>query len=681
MTDPQPTPYGAWPSPITAADVAQGAVALSFPRLVPTRTGLETWWTEVRPEDGRSVVVRRAVDGAVSDLLPAPWNARTRVHEYGGQSWVPVPGAGGAPELVFSHFPDQRLYRLATEQRTPRALTPEPAVPAGLRYADFGVVVERDELWCVRESHDEGGVRHELVAVPLDGRAAEDPQAVRVLAGGSDFVAAPRRSADGSRLAWLAWDHPRMPWDGTELRLAEVSKDGTVGPARTLLGGPHESVLQPEWLDATTLAVISDRSGWWNLYRLRIEEADQMARDLEPLCPRPQEFGGPMWQLGYRWYAPFADGRIAVLHGTGEVRLGVLAVLDSTASDETTMTELDVPYTWWAGELDVNGCTVVGVAASPTEAVSVVRVEAGPGHGAGVEVLKRSLSTRPDPGYLPVPRSESLPGPGGREVHAHVYPPRNPDVIAPEGERAPYVVFVHGGPTSNSPSRLSPQVVYFTSRGIGVVDVNYGGSTGYGRAYRERLRRQWGVVDVEDAVAAVQALVEHGEADGARLAIRGGSAGGWTTLAALTGTDVFAAGTSYYGVAELLRFAEDTHDFESRYLDGLVGELPADREVYVERAPLTHVDQLSCPVLLLQGLDDEVVPPSQSEMFRDALAAKGIPHAYLTFAGESHGFRRAETVARCLEAELSFYGQVLGFDPPGVPRLPLVSGATGAGAS
>jgi dipeptidyl aminopeptidase/acylaminoacyl peptidase len=288
-------------------------------------------------------------------------------------------------------------------------------------------------------------------------------------------------------------------------------------------------------------------------------------------------------------------------------------------------------------------------------------------------VLQRSFPTLPDPAYLPVPRSESLPGPGGRVVHAHVYPPRNPDVIPLPGELAPYVVFVHGGPTSYSPGRLSLQVAYFTSRGIGVVDVNYGGSTGYGRAYRERLRRQWGVVDVEDCVAAAQALVERGEADGARLAIRGGSAGGWTTLAALTGTDAFAAGTSYYGVAELLRFAEDTHDFESRYLDGLIGELPADREVYVQRAPLSHVAELSCPVLLLQGLDDEVVPPSQSELFRDALASKGIPHAYLAFEGESHGFRRAETVARCLEAELSFYGQVLGFDPPGVPRLPLVA--------
>jgi dipeptidyl aminopeptidase/acylaminoacyl peptidase len=688
QTDTTPTPgtvpHGAWPSPISAADVARGGVALSFPRLVPTAAGLEagtfeTWWTEARPaEGGRSVVVRRAPGGEVSDLLPAPWNARSRVHEYGGQSWVAaqIPGEDGLA-LVFTHFADQRLYRLAVGADEPRALTPEPEVAAGLRYTDFIVVAERGELWCVRERRGTevtagaaggGEVRHELVAVPLDGRAAADAAAVRVLAGGTDFVAAPRLSPDGGHLAWIGWDHPRMPWDGTELRVADVAPDGTLGPARTLLGGPEESVLQPEWTDAGTLLALSDRSGWWNLYRLRVT-ADGAPPEPEALCPRGEEFGGPLWQLGYRWYAPLDDGRIAVVHGAGAVRLGLLDPADGT------LTDLALPYTWWAGELHASGSTLVGVAASPTEPVSVVRIEIGSrgNGGADADVLQRSFPTLPDPAYLPVPRSESLPGPGGRVVHAHVYPPRNPDVIPPPGELAPYVVFVHGGPTSYSPGRLSLQVAYFTSRGIGVVDVNYGGSTGYGRAYRERLRRQWGVVDVEDCVAAAQALVERGEADGARLAIRGGSAGGWTTLAALTGTDAFAAGTSYYGVAELLRFAEDTHDFESRYLDGLIGELPADREVYVQRAPLSHVAELSCPVLLLQGLDDEVVPPSQSELFRDALASKGIPHAYLAFEGESHGFRRAETVARCLEAELSFYGQVLGFDPPGVPRLPLVA--------
>jgi dipeptidyl aminopeptidase/acylaminoacyl peptidase len=653
---PVTAPYGAWPSPIDASDVAVAGIRLSGPVPAP---GGEVWWAEARPtEGGRTVVVRRDAAGTVTDLLPAGWNARTRVHEYGGTAWLPLPDGG----LVFAEWSDQRLYRLDPGSTTPVPISPEPAETAALRYADPVLGPGGDEVWWVREAHSDGAIRRHLVAVPLSGAAATDPAAVREIVGGSDFLGFPRPAPDGRRVAWIAWDHPRMPWDGTELRVGELGPDGTVTDVRTILGGEAESVLQPEWADADTLYAVSDRSGWWNLYRLPAAGGEP-----EPLCPRAEEFGRPLWTLGGTTYAPLADGRLAVLHGTDTIALGLL----DPATGE--LTDLDLPYTLFTG-LAAAGGTVLTTAASPVESTVVLAVDLATGTGT---VLRRSMTDRPDPAYLPEPRSIVVAGPGERDVHAHVYAPASPDAVAPDGELPPFVVFVHGGPTSHSPAVLDLEKAYFTSRGIGVIDVNYGGSTGYGRAYRERLRRQWGIVDVEDCVAAVQALVRDGVADGARLGIRGGSAGGWTTLAALTTTDAFAAGVSYYGVAELIAFAADTHDFESRYIDGLVGTLPEDRDVYVERAPLSHVDQLSCPVLLLQGLEDKVVPPSQAELFAAALAKKGIPHAYLAFAGEQHGFRKQETVVAALEAELSFYGQVFGFEPPGVPVLPLTRGQEG----
>jgi dipeptidyl aminopeptidase/acylaminoacyl peptidase len=648
-------PYGEWPSPIGAGDLARSGVTLGFVAVI----GDEVWWEETRPsEDGRTVLVRRRCDGTVGDALPEPWHARSRVHEYGGKAWLPVPGAGGTA-LVFAHWDDQRLYLLEDGLATPRPLTPEPAEPGALRYADPVLNAVGAEVLCVREAHHGGRVTRHIVAVPLDGSAAADATRVREVAGGSDFVAHPRISPDGRHLAWIAWDHPRMPWDGTELRVARLH-DGVATSVRSLLGGPEESVLQPEWADDATLYVVSDRTGWWNLYRVLVDTGEA-----EALCPREEEFAFPMWLLGRVSYAVLGDGRLAVLHGTGTYALGILDPADGGLRD------LDLPFTVWASTLAVGDAGLLGVAGNGQEPLTVVRVEPDSG---SVERLRPSLEQVPDPAYLPQPRSETLPGPYGRMVHAHVYPPRNPLARAPEGEKPPYVVFVHGGPTGQSLPVLKLDTAYFTSRGIGVVDVDYGGSAGYGRAYRQVLAGQWGIVDVEDCVAAAAALVDRGVADGARLAIRGGSAGGWTTLAALTSTDFFAAGTSYFGVAELLRFAQDTHDFESRYLDGLVGSLPEARDLYVERSPLSHVDRLSCPVLLLQGSDDRVVPPSQSLMFRDALAAKGIPHAYLEFDGEQHGFRKESTIIAAHEAELSFYGQVFGFEPAGVPKLELSTG-------
>ena len=619
--------------------------------------GDDVWWSEGRPaEAGRTVVVRRTAAGAVEDVLPPGWNVRTRVHEYGGMCWLPVP-AGGGTALVFANWDDQRVYRLDPGSRAPVALTAAPPQPAAWRYADPVLAPSGTAMWWVREAHGDDGITRSIVAVPLDGSGDRNPAAVREIAGGSDFLASPRPSPDGRRIAWIAWDHPRMPWDGTELRVGTLDDDGTAGAVKTVLGGESESVLQPEWLDEDTLYAVTDRSGWWNLYRIGADGGDP-----EPLCPRAEEFAEPLWQLGYRTYLPLDDGRLLVRHGTDTDTIGLLDPRSGELAD------VDLPFTAWWPTLAAAGTTLTAVAAGTTEPAAVVRVDLATGD---VERLRSSVDSVPDPAYLPSVRSVTVPGPGERDVHAHVYPPRSPEATGREGELPPYVVFVHGGPTSRSQAVLDLSKAYFTSRGIGVVDVNYGGSSGYGRAYRERLRRQWGVVDVEDCVAVAGALVASGEADGVRLAIRGGSAGGWTTLAALTGTDVFATGASYYGVAELENFVADTHDFESRYIEGLVGSLPEDRDVYVERAPLSHVDRLDRPVLLLQGLEDQVVPPSQAELFVAALARKGIPHAYLAFAGEQHGFRRAETVIASLEAELSFYGQVFGFTPPSVPVLAL----------
>ncbi len=641
--------------------VARAGSSPAWPALV----GGDLWWSQVRPaEGGRTAVLRQplgtgggAAPSAPVDVLPAPWSASNRVHEYGGRSFLPVLTPTGTA-LVFAERTDQRLYRLDPGAETPVPLTPEAPVPAGLRYSDPVVSADGSAVLCVREAHSDAGVHRHLVAVPLDGS-----RQVRELVGGSDFLAFPTPSPDGRRLAWVAWDHPLMPWDGTVLRVADVAADGTLGTARDVLGSTTESVLQPEWAGTDAVYAATDASGWWNLVRVDVADVGGAAARVTSLAPRAEEFAGPLWQLGMRWFTVLADGRIACRVGTDTTRLAVLDPADGS------LTEVPTDLTAWGSAFAADGVRVAAVAGSPSEEPAVVVVDPATG-----SLTRGGASDGPsvDPAYLPEPYPVTVPSVGGRVVHANVYPPRSPDAAAPDGELPPFVAFVHGGPTSQSPAVRDLEIAFWTSRGIGVVDVNYGGSTGYGRAYRDVLREQWGIVDVEDTVAAVRALADDGLADGARLAIRGGSAGGWTVLSALTRTDTFAAGTSYYGVAELERFAEDTHDFESRYLDGLIGSLPEHRSRYVERAPLTNVGGLSCPVLLLQGADDKVVPPSQAEMFRDALVSAGIPYAYLLFDGEEHGFRREDTNTTALEAELSFYGQVFGFTPPGVPVLPLV---------
>ncbi|MEV6943434.1 prolyl oligopeptidase family serine peptidase [Streptomyces sp. NPDC051172] len=647
----QRLPYGSWPSPIDAALAAAHDGRPEYVGFV----GDEAWWTEPRPtEGGRRTLVRRRADGEEEPLLPAPWNVRSRVIEYGGQPWAGTV-VDGRPLVVFVNFADQRLYRYEPGSE-PRPLTPVSLVGGGLRWVEPQLHVQRGEVWCVLEEFTGDGptdVRRVLAAVPLDGSAAQDRDAVRELTDDRHrFVTGPRVSPDGRSAVWLAWDHPLMPWDGTELVLAQVAEDGTLREARTLAGGPDESIAQADWAPDGSLLYASDRTGWWNLYR-----------DGVPLCPREEEFGGPLWKLGQRWFAPLDSGLIAVVHGRGATALGIL--------DPETGEVVDAagPWTEFASTLAAHGERVVTVGASPRSAYEVVELDTRAGRA---RVIGAEHEDAVDPAYYPEPQIRTFTGPAGRDIHAHIYPPHNPRCISPGDELPPYVVWVHGGPTSRAPLVLDLEIAYFTSRGIGVAEVNYGGSTGHGREYRNRLREQWGVVDVEDCAAVALALADEGTADRERLAIRGGSAGGWTSAASLAATDVYACGTILYPILDLAGWGSgETHDFESQYLETLVGPLAEVPGRYAERSPAEHADRITAPFLLLQGLDDVICPPAQCERFLARMEGRRVPHAYLAFEGEGHGFRRAETMIRVLESELSLYAQVFGLSPRGVPTLEL----------
>jgi dipeptidyl aminopeptidase/acylaminoacyl peptidase len=634
---PTMAPYGSWRSPIAAARLAAGGVRLSEPW--PFVDGSVIWLEGRASEGGRSVLVRRDPDGATADLLPAGTNARTRVHEYGGGAWLP---AGGA--VVFSGYADQRLYRVEPGGAS-AAITPEPPEPAGLRYADGRTTPDGRLIVCVRETHAGGEVVNELVVLPADGSAPPRP-----IASGRDFYSFPRISPDGTRLAWTEWDHPQMPWDGTELLVAQLAADGTLGAPERVAGGPRESIWQPEWSPDGVLHFVSDRSGWWNLHR----EPDVA------IAPEDAEYGVAQWLFGGSTYA-FAGGALWAIRGQGgEQRLCRIA--DGRAEP------LDLPYTAYEyAYLRSDGRRLVFKAASPTSSPVLAALDSETGEST---VLARSTSDPVDPGYISVPRAIEFAGDGGGSAHAWYYPPRNADFAGPPDERPPLIVHSHGGPTSHEPPSFQGEIAYWTSRGIGVVDVNYGGSTGYGRAYRERLNGNWGVLDTADCAAAALHLAGRGEVDGARLAISGESAGGYVTLCALVFRDDFAAGASHYGVGDVAALARDTHKFEARYLDGLIGPYPDAAELYRERSPIHAVERLRVPVILFQGLEDEVVPPAQAEAMVAALRANGIPYAYLPFEGEQHGFRRAESIVRAHEAELAFYGRILGFTPAGdLPAL------------
>ncbi|MFJ8571118.1 S9 family peptidase [[Kitasatospora] papulosa] len=658
--------YGTWPSPIDAALTASQD---GKPEFVGT-VGDEVWWTEPRPaEGGRRALVRRRADGVTGSVLPAPWNPRSRVIEYGGMPWAGAPREEGGPLVVFVHHPDQRLYAYAPDgPDEPWPLTPVSEIGGGLRWVDPQVQLGHGEVWCVLEEftgESPTDVRRVIAAVPLDGSAAGDRGAVRELTDDRNrFVTGPRLSHDGRRVAWIAWDHPQMPWDSTVVKTAEVTADGTFTGVRPLVGDIDESVVQVEWDRDGSLLFVSDVGGWWELQRIRPDAVTGAVVPTSRLCAvRNEEFGGPLWRIGLRWFQLLDNGLIAVVHGRGTTALGVL--------DPETGELVDAvgPWTAWSETLAVQDTRVIGIAASPHTSYEVVELDTATGH---TRTIGAPHEDAVDPAYYPEPLVRTFTGPGGREIHAHVYPPRHPDRTGPEGELPPYVIWAHGGPTGRTPLVLDLEIAYFTSRGIGVAEVDYGGSTGYGRAYRERLREQWGVVDVEDCAAVALGLAEEGSADRGRLAIRGGSAGGWTTAASLTQTDVYACGAISYPILDLEGWATgETHDFESQYLESLVGPYAEVPERYRERSPVNRTDRLTTPFLLLQGLDDPICPPVQCERFLTAIEGRGIPHAYISFEGEGHGFRRADTVKRALEAELSLYAQAFGIERSDVPRLEL----------
>ena len=631
MAQPRVAPYGSWKSPISA-----DLISTEGRRIIEALAdGEDIYWIEMRPTDnGRYVIVRHTPDGQTTDVTPAPFNARTRVHEYGGAAFVVSDGV-----VYFSNFDDQRLYRQAAGSE------PQPITPvADLRYADCVVDSKRNRLISVREDHTDGENEavNTLVSIPLDGSDSR-----QVLVSGNDFYSSPRLSPDGTRLAWMTWNHPNMPWDGAELWVGEVSADGSLSHTECVAGGVEESIFQPEWSPDGTLYFVSDRSNWWNLYR-------HQAGTVEPMCKMEAEFGRPQWIFGMSTYQFVSANQIICT--CAQDGIWHLASLDTLTR---RLDRIETPYTSISNLQAIPGGILFN-ASSSTESASIVRLDLSTGQ---FEVVCRASEMEIDAGYFSIPEAIQFPTEGGLNAHAFVYPPQNRDYTAPADDLPPLVVISHGGPTSATSTALDLEIQYWTSRGIAVLDVNYGGSSGYGRVYRQRLNGQWGLVDVDDCVNGARFLAEQGYVDANRLAIRGGSAGGYTTLSALTFRDVFKAGASYYGISDLEAMTRDTHKFESRYLDSLIGPYPEERDRYRERSPIHFTDRLSCPLILFQGLEDKVVPPNQAEMMVEALRAKGLPVAYVPFEGEQHGFRRSENIRRSVEAELYFYARVFGFTP------------------
>ena len=631
MTAPTVAACGTWLSPITAARVAAGVRPVSAPRIVGDRV---LWLQSLPEEGGRMAVATAGGDGAGRIVTPAPFNVRSRVHEYGGGAY-----AAAGDTIWFSHHADNLVYAQAGAA-APVAITADGAQ----RHADLELDARHHRLIAVREQHGgDGEARNTIVGLNLDGSGSA------TLVAGADFYASARVSPEGRRLAWLSWNHPNMPWQGTELWLAAIADDGTLTHARCVAGGPDESLCQPVWSPDGRLYVVSDRSGFWNLYRLAVG-------GLAPVLPMDAEFGLPQWVFAQSSYGFAGPGEIiATCRENAISRLLRIDVRTGTA------TTLPTPFDDIA-ELRVGDGFAVVEAGAPTLPTCIAAIALA---GGAVTVLARSTDDVPDASLLSVPRAISFASADGRTAHAFHYPPRNAGFAMPAGERPPLIVIGHGGPTSMATNTLKLATQFWTSRGFAVLDVNYGGSTGFGRAYRQLLSGQWGVVDVQDCIAGARHLVEVGLADGERLAIRGGSAGGYTTLAALAFHDVFKAGASYYGVGDLRALDADTHKFESRYTTDLLAPMPERERLYAERSPIHAADRLSCPVIFFQGMDDKVVPPAQASTMVAALRTQGIAVAHLEFEGEGHGFRHKETMQRALEAELSFYGQVFGFEPPG----------------
>jgi dipeptidyl aminopeptidase/acylaminoacyl peptidase len=630
IASPVPAPCGSWKSPITSDLIVGESTPIDEIAVV----GNEIFWTERRPrENGRNVLVRLRADGTIQDLTPAPFNVRSRVHEYGGGAFSVSPHG-----IYFCSFDDQRLYRLGANGQ-PVALTHL----AGMRYADAVPDPARNRLLAVREDHSAGTDEPVNALVGIDLATGAE----QVLAGGHDFFSTPAVSPDGRHLAWLTWDHPNMPWDGTDLWLAAIGTDGTLGAPQRVAGGVNESIFQPAWSPQGALHFVSDCSGWWNLYR-------QRGGAIEALHSMEAEFGMPQWVFGMTTYGFDGRGRIvcAYTHDSD----WHLALLDPESGRfDKIVTPMRTIRRVRVGE---DFAVVIG--GVPTAPDGVVRLDL---INRTEQVVRSASSAVVDPGYVSIAEAITFPTEGGREAHGFFYPPKNAAYRTRDGERPPLIVMSHGGPTAASDRRFDWSIQYWTSRGIAVVDVNYGGSTGYGRAYRERLNGQWGVVDVDDAVNAARYLVARGDVDAGRLAIHGGSAGGYTTLCALTFRDYFTAGASHYGIGDLEALARDTHKFESRYLDSIIGPYPAEQALYHARSPIHFTEQLSSAMILFQGADDKTVPPNQAETMYQAVRSKGLPVAYLLFEKEGHGFRRAENIKRALEAELYFYGRIFGFTP------------------
>jgi dipeptidyl aminopeptidase/acylaminoacyl peptidase len=630
-------PYGSWRSPITSDSIVSGTVGLGQIAL----DGDDVYWVETRPtEKGRYSLVKLTSGGEMADVTPANFNVRTRVHEYGGGSFAVSDGT-----IIFTNFTDQRLYR-QTVGKQPQAITP-PILEAGLRYADGVIDIRRNRMICVREDHTIAGREAVNTIIGIDLSGELDQQ---VLTGGNDFYSSPRVSPDGSRLAWLAWDHPNMPWDGTELWVADVLDDGSLADKRLIAGGKEESIFQPEWSPDGMLYFVSDRTGWWNLYRC-------LDGRIKALCEMDAEFGLPQWVFGMSSYAFVTANTIVCTY----IKQGIshLAILDtSTGRIET----IESPYTRIEG---IRCCAAkpgraLFVAGSPHESSSIVKIDLSTRR---FETVRRSSELTIEPGYISIPQAINFPTERGLTAHAFFYAPANRDFEASGGELPPLLVMSHGGPTAAASQTFRLGIQYWTSRGFAVLDVNYGGSTGYGRGYRERLRGNWGVTDVDDCLNGAKYLAELGKVDKNRLAITGGSAGGYTTLCALTFRDLFSAGASHYGVSDLEALEVDTHKFESRYSHSLVAPYPERADLYRQRSPIHFTDQLKVPVIFFQGLEDKIVPPNQAEMMVEALRAKKLPVAYIAFEGEQHGFRQAANIKRALDGEFYFYSRVFGFEP------------------
>ena len=648
MSERREAPYGSWESPITSDLIVAGTIAVGQPLI----DGDDLYWIEMRPlEGGRSVIVKRDIEGRIADVTPPGFNARTRVHEYGGGDYVARDGM-----VYFSNFSDQQIYAVLLGGR-PEPLTTIP----NMRYADAIVDDQRQRLICIREDHTVAGREavNNLVSINFADGAAD------VLVSGNDFYSSPRLSPDGNWLAWLTWNHPNMPWDDTELWVANIKDDGSLDQPEKVAGGNQESIFHPQWSPRSELYFVSDRSGWWNLYRLN------EANVVEPVVEMEAEFGMPQWGFGMSTFAFESAERVVCSY----VEKGIWRV--SIVDTRTRKLEpIESPYTDITYLRAARGYAVMR-AGSPSEPLSLVRLNL---KTRRFEVLRRSNNIEIAEGYLSQPETVEFPTEAGLTAYGFFYRPTNANYRAPDNERPPLLVLSHGGPTAASTTVKSLSIQYWTSRGIGVLNVNYGGSTGFGRAYRDRLKAQWGIVDVDDCINGARYLVARGDADPDRLMISGGSAGGYTTLCALTFRDVFKAGASHYGVSDAEALAKDTHKFESRYLDRLFGPYPEAREIYYARSPINFSDRLSCPVIFFQGLEDKVVPPSQAETMVAALQAKGIPVAYIEFAGEQHGFRQAQNIKRALDGEFYFYAKIFGFEPAGTIEPVEIQNLVAAGA-